>query len=78
MSRSSDTQPVQVIDGHYLDPAKLMNLLKITLGSSDGGNNFRVELMLNRYNIYYSGNASESNLLSEEQILDCRKRNIRN
>ena len=36
--------PVQVIEGQYLDQHKLMALLKIVYGTSEGKNNFRVEV----------------------------------
>jgi hypothetical protein len=38
--------PVQVIEGQYLDQRKLMALLKNVYGTSEGKNNFRVEVNL--------------------------------
>jgi hypothetical protein len=38
------SSPVQVIEGHYLDQHKLMALLKNVYGTSEGKNNFRVEV----------------------------------
>jgi len=62
---------VQVIEGRYVDQRKLMSLLKNVYGTSEGKNNFRVELRLNRYKIYP---ADETNAmtLTPEQIQDCR------
>jgi len=38
-------KPIQIIEGQYLDQQKLMRLLRIVYGTSDGGqNNFRVEV----------------------------------
>jgi len=49
---SSSISMPQVIEGQYLDQRRFMNLLKQVYGTSEGKNNFRVELRLNRYKIY--------------------------
>ena len=42
---SSSPEPAQVIENKYLDPHKLMRLLKAVYGTSnEGDNNFRVEV----------------------------------
>lgn len=38
------TAPPQIIDGHYVDPRKLISLLQRVYGTVDGNNNFRVEV----------------------------------
>ncbi|TVY43945.1 hypothetical protein LOCC1_G005608 [Lachnellula occidentalis] len=49
----------QVIEGQYLDQRKLVVLLRNVYGTStEGKNNFRVELRLNRYKIYPSDHLS--------------------
>lgn len=67
----NEMPPVQVIEGHYLDQHKLMALLKNVYGTSEGKNNFRVELRLNRYKIYPSEQAHNGKL-TDDQIQDCR------
>ena len=41
--------PTQIIEGQYLDQQKLMALLQYVYGTSEGKNNFRVEV---NYNIF--------------------------
>jgi len=66
-------QPIQVIEGHYVDQQKLMRLLRNVYGiSQEGKNNFRVELRLNRYKIYPSSEHRDFSTLTEDQIQDCR------
>ncbi|OCK73673.1 hypothetical protein K432DRAFT_430468 [Lepidopterella palustris CBS 459.81] len=74
MSQASYTaKPAQIIEGQYLDPQKLIRLLEEVYGtSSEGKNNFRVELRLNRYKIYHSQNVTDAGVLTEAQIRDCR------
>jgi hypothetical protein len=62
----------QTIEGEYLDPQKLMLLLRAVYGTSEGMNNFRVELRLNRYQIYLSRDVTNVRALTEAQIKDCR------
>jgi hypothetical protein len=38
------TEPIQIIDGNHLDQRKLVTLLKEVYGTSEGKNNFRVEV----------------------------------
>ncbi|KAF7954190.1 hypothetical protein EAE96_005321 [Botrytis aclada] len=68
----------QVIDGHYVDPQKLISLLQRVYGTVDGNNNFRVELRLNRYKIYRPSDDDNVQTLTEEQIQDCRVYRRRN
>ncbi|KAF7889980.1 uncharacterized protein EAF02_002395 [Botrytis sinoallii] len=68
----------QVIDGHYVDPRKLISLLQRVYGTVDGNNNFRVELRLNRYKIYRPSDDDNVRTLTEEQIQDCRVYRRRN
>jgi len=70
MSHSSLTKkPAQIIEGEYLDPQKLMRLLRAVYGTSEG---IRVELRLNRYRIYLSRDVTNVRTLTEAQIKDCR------
>jgi hypothetical protein len=39
--------PTQIIEGQYLDQQKLMALLQYVYGTSEGKNNFRVEVNYN-------------------------------
>ncbi|KAF5876968.1 uncharacterized protein Bfra_001326 [Botrytis fragariae] len=55
----------QVIDGHYVDPRKLISLLQRVYGTVDGNNNFRVELRLNRYKIYRPSDDDNVQTLTE-------------
>jgi len=72
MSHSSHaTKPAQIIEGEYLDPQKLMQLLSHKYGPSNR-NNFRVELRLNRYQIYPPQGAADAGGLTEAQIKACR------
>ncbi|TVY28707.1 hypothetical protein LHYA1_G002394 [Lachnellula hyalina] len=76
MSSHSSSWP-QVIEGQYLDQRKLVVLLRNVYGTStEGKNNFRVELRLNRYKIYPSEHLSGM-ALTEDQIQDCRVCNRR-
>jgi len=72
MSHSSHaTKPAQIIEGEYLDPQKLMRLLNQKYGPSEG-DNFRVELRLNRYQIYPPQGVTDTGVLTEAQIKACR------
>ncbi|TVY92065.1 hypothetical protein LAWI1_G003447 [Lachnellula willkommii] len=69
---SPDGSYPQVIEGQYVDQRKLVVLLRNVYGtSSEGKNNFKVELRLNRYKIYPSEHLSGM-ALTEDQIEDCR------
>ncbi|TVY20101.1 hypothetical protein LARI1_G001943 [Lachnellula arida] len=79
---SLDRSYPQVIEGQYLDQRKLVVLLRNVYGtSSEGKNNFKVELRLNRYKIYPSEHLSGMALtesyepmlkILQDQIEDCR------
>ncbi|OCK74723.1 hypothetical protein K432DRAFT_191462 [Lepidopterella palustris CBS 459.81] len=71
MSIQYSSKPTQIIEGHYLDQQRLLHLLKTVYGSSEGQNNFRVELRLNRYKIYPSEHVADVPPLTEDQIQDC-------
>jgi hypothetical protein len=43
-AHSYSSKPIQIIEGQYLDQHKLMKLLKNVYGTSEGKNNFRVEV----------------------------------
>lgn len=38
------TKPAQVIEGHYLDHRRLVDILQRIYGHTDGEDNFRVEV----------------------------------
>jgi len=79
MSQSAAEEPHQIIEGHNLDPYRLVNLLQTVYGTS----NFKVEvrnfcmfarashlismmqLRLNRYKIYVSDDVSDRQVLSD-------------
>ncbi|KIM97295.1 hypothetical protein OIDMADRAFT_20488 [Oidiodendron maius Zn] len=63
--------PTQIIEGQHVDQQKLMTMLKSIYGTSDGRNNFRVELRLNKYKIYASEPLSNAGL-TDDQIEGCR------
>ena len=45
MAPSTAEKPLQIIEGYYLDPYRLVNLLQTVYGTSiDGENKFRVEV----------------------------------
>jgi hypothetical protein len=45
MAKPSAEKPLQIIEGHYLDPYRLVNLLQTVYGTSiDGEDKFRVEV----------------------------------
>ncbi|KAL2822809.1 hypothetical protein BDW59DRAFT_149214 [Aspergillus cavernicola] len=56
--------------GKYMDPRKLVLLLRQQYGPS----NFRVDLRRDQYNIYVEPGNSLSFRLTEEQIDMCRRR----
>jgi len=63
------SKPSQIIDAPHVDQQKLIRLLKETYGESEGKDNFRVELRLNRYKIYALDDAAPR-ILTEDQIRD--------
>ncbi|THC93023.1 hypothetical protein EYZ11_007505 [Aspergillus tanneri] len=61
--------PQHVIEGKYMDPKRLVSLLRHEYGQR----NFRVELRLDTYKIYLPDHTtSKSPGLTEEQINSCR------
>jgi len=64
--------PSQVIEGKYLNPKALIELLRRVYGISDGRNNFRVELRLNQYKIYLLEHLSSKPTLTAAEINYCR------
>ncbi|PLN83082.1 hypothetical protein BDW42DRAFT_165247 [Aspergillus taichungensis] len=69
MNRVYGGPPHQVIDGRFMDPAKLVNVLRSEYGQS----NFRVELRLDQYKIYVFDQAmAQSSGLTQEKIKYCQ------
>ena len=65
MSQSAE-EPHQIIEGHNLDPYRLVNLLQTVYGKSvHGENNFRVEV---RNFVYCAGIPSEVLTISTLQL----------
>ncbi|KAE8373554.1 hypothetical protein BDV26DRAFT_271825 [Aspergillus bertholletiae] len=67
--RCPSTVPNQIIEGKYMNPKKLVNLL----GNEYGQTNFRIELRLDQYKIYVlDQKRARSPGLTQEQINECR------
>ncbi|KAE8341664.1 hypothetical protein BDV24DRAFT_131818 [Aspergillus arachidicola] len=67
--RSPSITPNQVIEGKYMNPKKLVKLLRSEYGQA----NFRVELRLDQYKIYVlDQERARSPGLTQEQINECR------
>ncbi|KAB8203327.1 hypothetical protein BDV34DRAFT_199310 [Aspergillus parasiticus] len=67
--RSPSITPNQVIEGKYMNPKKLVKLLRNEYGQA----NFRVELRLDQYKIYVlDQERARSPGLTQEQINECR------
>ncbi|KAE8144063.1 hypothetical protein BDV38DRAFT_232734 [Aspergillus pseudotamarii] len=67
--RSFSITPNQVIEGKYMNPKKLVKLLRNEYGQA----NFRVELRLDQYKIYVlDQERAHSPGLTQEQINECR------
>jgi hypothetical protein len=60
-------EPTQVIEGHYLDPQKLMNLLRDVYGTSnEGKNNFRVEVR----DLFYPSSQTQALMMRQQLRLN--------
>lgn len=71
MSRSCPYSPTpfRIVEGKYMDPRKLVKMLRKEYGQS----NFRVELRLDQYKIYVPDHQREQTSVSiDEMINDCR------